>query len=121
MFLKRYGLLVKILINYQMVCLEQMYIIFLNLSENHYSQDCNELILIQQSLNEVHFHHSYPKLFYFQCFQVISLFQVLNVRVSIFNFKCNSIFNFIYIYSNSWIITIFPMFFKNILKIILNI
>ena len=42
-----------------MVCLEQTYIIFLNLADNHYQQDYNELIPIQQSVNEAHFHHSY--------------------------------------------------------------
>ena len=35
MFLKKFGLLVKLLINYQMVSLEQMHIMFLNLSNNH--------------------------------------------------------------------------------------
>ena len=55
----------------------------MNLASNHYEQDCNELILIQQSLNGVDPHHFYFKLFYFQCFQVISLFQALKVQDNI--------------------------------------
>ena len=41
-----------------MICLEYN-IIFLNVADNHYEQDYYELILIQQSLNEAHFHHFY--------------------------------------------------------------
>ena len=59
MFLRRYDLEVKFLINYQVVCLEQMYIIFFNFADNFYQQYYNELILIQQSLNEEYFHHFY--------------------------------------------------------------
>ena len=36
MFLKKYNFLEKILINYQMAYLEQMYIRLLNLVNNHY-------------------------------------------------------------------------------------
>ena len=42
-----------------MVCLEQMYIIFENFTDNYYYQDCNGLIVTQQSLNEEHFQHFY--------------------------------------------------------------
>ena len=56
MFLKRYGLEVTFLINYQMVCLEQMYIIFLNFADNYYQQYYNGLILLQQLLSEGHSH-----------------------------------------------------------------
>ena len=35
-----------------MVCLEQMYVIFLSFADNHYKRDYNEPILIQQPLNE---------------------------------------------------------------------
>ena len=80
MFLERYSLLVKFPTNYQIVCLEQMYIIFLNLANNHYQQDCNELILIQQPLNEVHFHHSY--LYFFLLSVLPSNFIVSGVHVS---------------------------------------
>ena len=57
MFLKRYGLEVKFVINYQMVCLEQMYIKFENFAFNYYLQEHNELIPIRQSLNAEHFRH----------------------------------------------------------------
>ena len=51
-----------------MVCFEQMCIIFLNLADNQYKQDCNELILIQQPLNEAHF---------FPFFALVNLLSVL--------------------------------------------
>ena len=50
---------VEFLINYEMACLEQMYIIFLNLADNHYEEDYNELIVIQKPLNEVYFRRFY--------------------------------------------------------------
>ena len=40
-----------------MVCLEQMYIKFLNFADNYYQQYYNVLILIQQHLSEEHSHH----------------------------------------------------------------
>ena len=56
MFLKRYDLLVKFLINYETVCLKQMYIILLNLDDN--TAELAELMIIQQSLNGAHPHQS---------------------------------------------------------------
>ena len=44
--------------------------------------------------------------FYFRSFQVISLFQVLKVQDYI-HFECNSIFNFICIYTYWWIVFIY--------------
>ena len=58
-----------------MVCLEQVYMIFLNLADNHYQQDYNEPVLIQQSLNEVHFHHSYFSYFTLSAFETFSAFR----------------------------------------------
>ena len=40
-----------------MVCLEQMYIKFLNFADNYYQQYYNVLILLQQLLGEEHSHH----------------------------------------------------------------
>ena len=40
-----------------MVCLEQMYIIFLSFADNYYQQYYDGLILIQQLLSEEHSHH----------------------------------------------------------------
>ena len=57
MFLKKYDLEMKFLINYQMVFLEQIYIIFLNFADNYYQQYYNVLILIEQLLSEEHSHH----------------------------------------------------------------
>ena len=119
MFLKRYDLRVKFLINYQTVCLEQMYTIFLNFADNYYQQYYNVLILL---LSEEHSRHFFLQLFNFQCFQVISLFQVLKAQDNIhFNFKCNPIFIFTYKHFDWWVINTCTMFFKNILKTILNI
>ena len=58
-------------------------------------------------------------LFYFQCFQAILLFQYNESfkvfskfkAIPIFNFKCNPIFNIIYIYLYWWFISIFSMLF----------
>ena len=41
-----------------MSCLVQRYTIFLNLADSH-EQDYNEQVLIQQPINEAHFHRSY--------------------------------------------------------------
>ena len=49
---------------------------------------------------------TFSPLFYFRCFQVISLFQVLKVQDYI-HFECNSIFSFIYIYTYWWIVFIY--------------
>ena len=83
MFLRIYDLRAKFLINYQMVFLGQMYMKFSNFANNYYQQYYNRLILIQQPLSEEHSHYCFLQLFYFQCFQVISLFNVLKVQDNI--------------------------------------
>ena len=40
-----------------MVCVEQIYIIFLNFADNYYKQYYIGLILIQKFLSEEHSHH----------------------------------------------------------------
>ena len=95
----------KYIITDQTIYWEQVYTRFLNLVDNHFSQYCNELILLQEFPDEAHFHHFYFSLPYFKCFQVISLFQAS--KVEDFNFKCNLIFYLIYIYSYRTIILLF--------------
>ena len=59
--------------------------------------------------------------FYFQWFQQFHCFRCSKLKIiSSFNFKCISIFYFIFMYFYWWIINTFIMFFKNILQIILN-
>ena len=41
--------------------------------------------------------------------------------ISIFNFKCNPVFYFIYIYLYWWFISVLSMLFENVFKVILNI
>ena len=121
MFLKIYDLRVKFLINYKMVCLEQIHIIFLNFADNYYQQYCNGLILIQQLLREEHSHHFFSPVILLSVLP--SNFIASGVKskiISIFNFKCKPIFIFTDKDFDWGVINTFTMFFKNILKIILN-
>ena len=48
-----------------------------------YWQCCYKLIILLWSLNEVQFHRFYLWLFYFQCFEAVSLFQVSKAQDNI--------------------------------------
>ena len=112
MFVKIYDSLEKFLRNYHTVYLEQ------KRTANTFESCWQLLLTILQStsttsvISKCSTFSLFLSLFYCWYFQVISLLQVLKVQdYNIRNFKCNSIFNFIYIYLYKWFISIFTMLF----------
>ena len=83
MFLKIYDLFEKFLTNYQMVYLEQKCTRLLYLVDNHYWQYYNELILLLQSQDAVHFH----------CFlSFVILFSVLSSNIIVSGVKSSRLY-----------------------------